>query len=214
MRHLALGMLLAAAASLAAPAAGATQANDTPGQDRAQATMRVYGQTQPPIGYLSFCYRNAADCVATAAQAPRPRLTAKRWQELDAVNTTVNVTVAPVTDLNLYKTIEYWTYPNGSGDCEDYVLEKRRMLIAQGWPASALLITVVRDEYDLGHAVLTVVTDRGDFVLDNKTSEIRNWRDTPYRYQKRQSQSDPLSWVSLSGDNDLRLAPSDPVAAK
>jgi len=94
------------------------------------------------------------------------------------------------------------------------VLAKRRMLIERGWPASALLITVVRDEEGLGHAVLTVATDRGDLVLDNKTSEIRNWRDTPYLFQKRQSRANPLSWVSLSGNDGLRLTPTDPVAAR
>lgn len=212
MKHLVLGMLLAAAATgLAAEKASAM---DGSGQDAAQAAMPVFGETRPPIGYLAFCRREANECEATAPRAARPALDARRWQELDAVNTTVNMTVAPVTDLDLYRTIEYWTYPDGSGDCEDYVLAKRRMLIELGWPASALLITVVRDEDGLGHAVLTVTTDRGEFVLDNKTSQIRDWRDTPYLYQKRQSPADPLRWVSLGGNDGLRLTPGEPVAAR
>ena len=215
MKHIVLAILLAAGATSLAPGAvSAMEATYTPGQDKARATMRIFGETRPPMGYLSFCRRQAAECSAKAPQSPRPRLTARRREELNAINTVVNMTVAPVTDLDLYKTIEYWTYPDGSGDCEDYVLAKRRMLIERGWPDSALLITVVRDEYNLGHAVLTVLTDHGDLILDNKTSEIRNWRDTPYLYRKRQSQSDPLSWVSLSADNGLRLGPSEPVAAK
>jgi hypothetical protein len=32
----------------------------------------------------------------------------------------------------------------------------------RGWPESKLLITVVRDENNEGHAVLTVRTDEGD----------------------------------------------------
>lgn len=212
MKHLIFGMLLAAATTGLTPETGS--ALDASGRDTAQATMRVFGETRPPIGYLAFCRRQAGECDATAPQAPRPRLDARRWQELDAVNATVNMTVAPVTDLDLYKTVEYWTYPDGSGDCEDYVLAKRRMLLERGWPASALLVTVVRDEEGLGHAVLTVTTDRGDFILDNKTSEIRDWRETPYLYQKRQSASDPLRWVSLGGNDGLRLNPGDPVAAR
>ena len=58
--------------------------------------------------------------------------------------------------------VEKWSYPDdGYGDCEDYVLLKRRLLAARGFPESTLLITVVRDENNEGHAVLTVRTDRG-----------------------------------------------------
>ncbi len=48
------------------------------------------------------------------------------------------------------------------------MLLKRRLLIRAGWPREALLITVVRDRKDEGHAVLTVKTDRGEFILDNQ----------------------------------------------
>jgi predicted transglutaminase-like cysteine proteinase len=101
--------------------------------------------------------------------------------------------------------VERWAYPDdGKGDCEDYVLAKRRALINLGWPASVLLITVVRDKEGDGHAVLTVVTDRGDVILDNQENEILPWQDTGYRYVKRQSQGDPTLWVSLG---DTRSPP-------
>jgi hypothetical protein len=48
-----------------------------------------------------------------------------------------------------------------------------------------------------GHAVLTVKTDRGEYILDNQTDDILFWADTGYRFVKRQSQSDPNGWVSL-----------------
>ena len=71
------------------------------------------------------------------------------------MNTAVNTSVQPVTDLELYGKVEVWTYPTANkGDCEDYVLLKRRMLIERGCPESTLLITVVRDENNEGHAVL------------------------------------------------------------
>jgi predicted transglutaminase-like cysteine proteinase len=59
------------------------------------------------------------------------------------------------------------------------------------------LITVVRDEFNEGHAVLTARTDDGDFILDNKTSRIVPWHKTPYFFIKRQSARDPGNWVSL-----------------
>ncbi len=48
---------------------------------------------------------------------------------------------------------------DGYGDCEDYALLKRKMLMQAGWPREALLMTVVRDKKGEGHAVLTVKTD-------------------------------------------------------
>jgi predicted transglutaminase-like cysteine proteinase len=47
------------------------------------------------------------------------------------------------------------------------------------------------------HAVLTVRTDRGDFILDNQTPEVLFWYETSYRYLMRQSTSDPNIWVSF-----------------
>jgi predicted transglutaminase-like cysteine proteinase len=59
---------------------------------------------------------------------------------------------------------------------------------------------VVLDEKNEGHAVLTVATSEGDFVLDNRRNEIRRWNDLDYSYLKRQSQRDPRNWVSLAPD--------------
>jgi predicted transglutaminase-like cysteine proteinase len=64
-------------------------------------------------------------------------------------------------------------------------------------------VTVVRDKDGDGHAVLTVRTDKGDYVLDNQIEKILLWSDTGYRFVKRQSQSNPNVWVSL---DDLRPA--------
>ena len=71
------------------------------------------------------------------------------------------------------------------------------MLMQAGWPRQALLITVVRDKRGDGHAVLTVKTDKGEFVLDNQNPEILLWSQTGYRFVKRQSQADPNTWITL-----------------
>ena len=114
------------------------------------------------------------------------------------VNDWVNDTVKPMTDLEHWGVVERWNYPDdGYGDCEDYVLLKRKMLMKAGWPREALLITVVRDKKGDGHAVLTVKTDRGEYILDNQENEIVPWYRTGYRFVKRQSQSDPNTWVAL-----------------
>jgi predicted transglutaminase-like cysteine proteinase len=103
-----------------------------------------------------------------------------------------------MTDMDHWGMIDRWNYPDdGYGDCEDYALLKRRMLMQAGWPRQALLITVVRDHNGDGHAVLTVKTDKGEFILDNQTQEILLWSETGYQFVKRQSQSDPNLWVAL-----------------
>lgn len=157
--------------------------------------------TRPPIGWVEFCAEQPREC-RTAATAPRDVvLSAAAWKDLVRINDRVNEQIKPITDLEHHGVIEKWSYPDdGYGDCEDYVLLKRRMLIAAGWPREALLITVVREPNGDGHAVLTVKTDKGDFILDNQNAAILHWSETAYRFVKRQSQSDPNRWVSL-GDN-------------
>jgi predicted transglutaminase-like cysteine proteinase len=154
--------------------------------------------TQPPRGWVEFCIEYDPEC-RTRPSAPRDVvLTTKAWKDLERVNLWVNTHIQPMTDLEHWGVVERWNYPDdGYGDCEDYVLLKRRMLIQSGWPREALLVTVVRDNEDEGHAVLTVITDKGDYVLDNKNDFIVLWSDTGYRFVKRQSQSDPNVWVSL-----------------
>jgi predicted transglutaminase-like cysteine proteinase len=186
--------LLAAAVAAAWVAALAAPAQ---GSDRS-AYVAVGTAARAPIGWVEFCNENPKECSVASSEPRDVVLTAKVWKDLLRVNKWVNDTVAPVTDLEHWGVVEKWSYPeDGKGDCEDYVLLKRRMLIQAGWPREALLITVVRDKKGEGHAVLTVKTDKGDFVLDNQAEEVLLWSDTGYRFVKRQSQSNPNNWVSL-----------------
>jgi predicted transglutaminase-like cysteine proteinase len=61
-----------------------------------------------------------------------------------------------------------WAYPDDMfrGDCNAYVLLKRKLLIAAGWPTSSVLITVVYTADGEGHAVLTVRTGAGHWPLE------------------------------------------------
>jgi predicted transglutaminase-like cysteine proteinase len=154
--------------------------------------------TRPPPGWVEFCARQPGEC-AGATMAPRnPALSPEAWKDLVRVNMWVNETIKPLTDLEHWGVVDRWSYPDdGYGDCEDYVLLKRRLLIQSGWPREALLVTVVREKRDERHAVLTVTTDKGDYVLDNQKEDILLWSETGYRFIKRQSQSNPNVWVSL-----------------
>jgi predicted transglutaminase-like cysteine proteinase len=163
----------------------------------------VTGDTLPPVGWVQFCGENPADCKVDAVTARVAKLDARAWREMVRINRAVNDTIEPISDLEQWGTLEKWSYPTtGKGDCEDYVLEKRKRLIDAGWPRQALLITVVRDRKGDGHAVLTVRTDRGDFVLDNQEDRVKGWLDTGYSFVKRQSAEHPNKWVSLGGRGD------------
>jgi predicted transglutaminase-like cysteine proteinase len=166
---------------------------------------------RPPIGWVEFCKEHPQECAVNASEPRDVVLTPKVWRDLVRVNKWVNETIKPVTDLEQWGVVERWSYPDdGKGDCEDYVLLKRRMLLQAGWPREALLITVVRDKKGDGHAVLTVRTDKGDFILDNQVQDILLWSDTGYRFVKRQSQSNSNVWVSLG---DPRPATSTAAAS-
>jgi predicted transglutaminase-like cysteine proteinase len=154
--------------------------------------------TKPPVGWIDFCARHPNECVGTTMKVREFVITPKRWNDLAYVNKLVNATIKPLTDLEHWGVVEHWSYPDdGYGDCEDYVLLKRRMLIQSGWPREVLLVTVVRGNKDEGHAVLTVITNKGDYVLDNQNEHVLLWWETGYRFVKRQSYSNPNVWVSL-----------------
>jgi len=157
------------------------------------------GETaRPPIGWVEFCAENPRECASGPSNPRDVVLSAKAWKDLVRINKWVNDTIKPVTDMEQWNVVEKWSYPDsGKGDCEDYVLLKRKLLIQAGWPREALLITVVREANGDGHAVLTVKTDKGEFILDNQRPDIRLWSETDYRFVKRQSQHNQNAWVSL-----------------
>lgn len=159
--------------------------------------MPKAGLTTQPAGYHEFCKHHRDECQIKTRGDARVHLTAGRWNDLVAVNSAVNRAITPVTDEELFGREEVWVYPSTKGDCEDFVLLKRRELIKRGWPIGSLLVTVARQKNGDGHAVLTVLTDRGDLVLDNLEEQVKMWSQTEYYYVKRQSEFDTGRWVAI-----------------
>ncbi len=167
-----------------------------------------FGNSLPPLGYVAFCARGEAECLAKSTSHERLKLTPQIWDMVSAVNLSVNTRITPMSDQDQYGVPDYWTYPVTAGDCEDYALEKKRELVGMGFPSHDLLMTVVLDEHGEGHAILTVATDKGDFMLDNRRNEILRWDQTHYKFLKRQSQQDPKQWVSLKPNSEQVLVGS------
>ena len=166
-------------------------------QDSASSFMRIYGPTLPPYGFVRFCESMPGECRQGPLEETRFNATPARMRQLDEINRHVNKVIEPATDMEIYGETERWAIPTTRGDCEDYALLKRKLLIERGWPASSLLMTVVRDEKGEGHAILTARVSQGDFILDNKHDEIRLWHKIRYSFVMRQSYIDPRVWVSL-----------------
>ncbi|WP_181180695.1 transglutaminase-like cysteine peptidase [Mesorhizobium sp. B2-4-6] len=160
----------------------------------------VGGSTSVPYGWLDFCHRRPKECKVPALPATSVKLTAQNMSILKRINQKANRSIKPVSNYDHWGTMmDHWDYPvDGKGDCKIYALYKRKLLQEAGFPRQALLMTVVRDLHDEGHTILTVKTDKGDFVLDNLVDEIRPWNATGYYFLKRQSQQNPNSWVSIN----------------
>lgn len=162
------------------------------------APMTTGGLTSQPIGHYEFCRANPAECSLRLRPTNPERMTDVLWHTIRTVNSEVNASIRPMNDLDIYGKDEVWAYPvDGVGDCEDYVLEKRRVLARSGISLGNLLITVVRKQDGEGHAILTIRTDRGDFVLDNLTNAVRLWNETGYHFLKRQASTHTGHWVSI-----------------
>jgi predicted transglutaminase-like cysteine proteinase len=159
----------------------------------------VVGQARPVAAWVRFCQNHPLECLVRPSEPAFITLDAQQWRTITAVNRRVNEMIKPLTDQEQWGIIDSWNFPTtGYGDCEDYQLLKRKLLSEAGIPRRAMRMTVVIDEKGEGHAVLTIMTDRGDFVLDNKIDAVLPWHRTGYIYVKREG-SDGLDWVSLGG---------------
>jgi predicted transglutaminase-like cysteine proteinase len=190
MRQLLFQTALFAGLSLAAPALAAS-------------SMATGGLTSQPIGHFEFCKVSTPECRIQSIGVPPLMAGEKTMAMVESINVQVNHAIRPETDLEVYGKDEVWAYPKGVGDCEDYVLLKRKLLMNRGISPANLLITVVRKPDGEGHAILTVRTRKGDFVLDNLDDEMLPWDATGYKFLKRQSSEHTGHWVTIEMPKDI-----------
>lgn len=148
-----------------------------------------------PLSFLRFCMRRPTEC-AQNVEASTPVSAHAPLTELASVNRAVNRAIRP-RHKALVNGLGDWTIAPVAGDCNDFAVTKRHELLKRGWAMNSLLLAAVETAWGENHLVLVVRTDDDDFVLDNLTGQIKPWRETGYRWVKRQSASDPSRWVSL-----------------
>lgn len=169
----------------------------------AASSMTTGNLTSQPIGHFEFCQINTAECRVQSIGTQPLMVGAKTMSLIETVNAQVNAAILPKTDRDVYGSDEVWAYPRVAGDCEDYVLLKRRILMNKGISPANLLITVVRKPDGEGHAILSVRTKQGDYVLDNLNDEVLAWNATGYRFLKRQSSEHTGHWVTIEAPKDI-----------
>ena len=151
--------------------------------------------TQSASGAFSSTIRG----LVVYADQPAPDLTPMLWSAITRVNSRVNRAITQRKDQETYGVEEFWATPLAAGlsygDCEDYVLEKRRALMAEGVPAHALSIAVVRTSWGESHAVLLVSTSQGDYVLDNLNPWVLPWEKANLVWLERQVAGGAFNWA-------------------
>lgn len=118
-------------------------------------------------------------------------LTDEKWKQLEDINYSVNLDMSYTRDKDNYGKSEYWESGDDKGDCEDYALNKRIKLIEAGWNYQNLRMALCwtnsnKTDY---HAVLIVITNRGDFILDNRSNFIENKSSMNYVWDKMQDEN-------------------------
>ncbi|HEX8164218.1 MAG TPA: transglutaminase-like cysteine peptidase [Beijerinckiaceae bacterium] len=177
---------------------GATQAQTVASLPNAQA-IENNGSARPVAAWNDFCRRYPSECAVDTSEPAKITMTPEIWKTIMAVNRRVNGRIKPMTDKAHWGVVDRWDFPDdGYGDCEDYQLLKRKLLAERGIPRRAMRMTVVIDELNEGHAVLMIRSDKGDYILDNKTNAVLPWGETGYVYVKREGQ-ESTAWVSLGG---------------
>jgi predicted transglutaminase-like cysteine proteinase len=145
-------------------------------------------RSKAPLGFQIMCLKTPAECKGGGSSTADA--TAELMATIEAVNARVNAAITPRNDAGA----DVWTAGATSGDCEDYVLAKRRGLIKAGVPPSALRIAYVKTRSGIGHAILVVHTSKGDFVLDNLNRAVRPLSQSGYRIIAI-SRADPQQWT-------------------
>lgn len=137
-------------------------------------------------------------------------------QKLSGINRTVNWLVRYEPDAQNYGSRDYWAAPDeilarGKGDCEDYAILKMAALKELGLPPQSMSIVVLRDtRRNLYHAVLSVMTSQGYFILDNLSNEVKLDSTLP-DYQPLFSVSADRAWIHGIRTGSDKVASAAPL---
>lgn len=152
-----------------------------------------------PFAQVLFCDKVPGECAA-AEKPVAVAFSLTAMAQMATVNREVNDFITPRPDPGL----DTWSLFPQAGDCEDYALTKRHILVAQGWPASALRLAIGETD-EKGHLVLVARTTRGDFVLDNRSDGVTPWASFDMQWLSVSSSTDPHVWHQVPQSSNAQL---------
>jgi predicted transglutaminase-like cysteine proteinase len=165
-----------------------------PERDPQPLFLTAYSGALPPKGFDGVCERYAWACStqpATMSDDEAVRLAVQ-------INRRVNARIRAVPDYEVYGVRERWTLPDrGAGDCEDFALLKKKLLIEAGLPGNMLLLATGLNRQAEPHAVLVLRLRTRDLILDNLTSAAKPWQETGYTFLKIQNPEAPNIWSAV-----------------
>ena len=176
-----------------------------PGATGLQAGPRAIEQAvtlsprRPFLAHVRFCLIHPEQCQTHVDRRDPARSAQDHFNEILRVNWAVNRAMTARPD----EGGDSWDIHVSEGDCEDFALQKRADLIALGWPTDRLRLAITRLPGGGGHAVLLVRIAGVDYVLDNLSSRVRPWDETPYEYLMLQGHGGPRAWHDI---NPMRLS--------
>ncbi|ANN57547.1 transglutaminase [Mesorhizobium loti NZP2037] len=154
-------------------------------------------------------YKAIVDCSAgTACDGKNSIFTAivnaakdKRFvDKLSFINSSINHAIAYKKDSVVYGKLDYWAKPSEilerrAGDCEDFAILKMAALLRAGIPAQSMSLVVLQDrKRGFFHAVLSVSTGSGVFILDSLSNVVSRDSDLP-DYVPLYSFSTDRAWI-------------------
>jgi predicted transglutaminase-like cysteine proteinase len=147
---------------------------------------------RPPAGAAQLCQDHSWACdtnLAGGVAEPSALLALAR-----SVNDDVNRRIAPRSDRSVHGRAEKWTLPKTAGDCEDFALLKKKMLIDAGVAAGRLRLAQVMARNVPSHVVLIVDAGSEEYVLDNLARTITTRAGSRYVFLKVQSGTRAGGW--------------------
>ncbi|MEV8670804.1 transglutaminase-like cysteine peptidase [Mesorhizobium ciceri] len=132
-------------------------------------------------------------------------------EKLSFVNSSVNRLIAYRKDSVVYGKLDYWAKPSEilerrAGDCEDFAILKMTALLRAGIPTQSMALVVLQDrKRGFFHAVLSVSTGSGTFILDSLSNTVMRDSDLP-DYVPLYSFSTDRAWIHGSRPGGAQMA--------
>lgn len=141
--------------------------------------------TVAPTGWYKLCVEAPTQCQPAAGDMPTV-------DQADAINRRINAAMRPEAEIG---PADVWKVGGKTGDCEDYALAKRDLLIRAGIGSAYARIAVGNTAAGERHAVLVVTTADGEYVLDNLSPRLVPIGRSTLKITALQSPDNPLVWI-------------------